>query len=98
MSIDFENDVVLLTCASGRQCSRLIPLLYGKWKQLRLLVNSASSEERLKAQYPDATVVRADMSRAEDARRVLSGVTTFFIFAHLFTRLLTAVRLQSDIL
>lgn len=76
MSIDYKNDVILLTCASGKQCSRLIPLLYGKWKQLRLVVNSASSEERLRAQYPDASVVRADMARAEDAQRILAGVTT----------------------
>ncbi|KAF9890682.1 hypothetical protein FE257_005548 [Aspergillus nanangensis] len=76
MSVDLENDVVLLTCASGKQCSRLIPLLYNKWKQLRLAVNSPSSEELLKAKYPDATVVRADMSRTDDARRIMSGVTT----------------------
>jgi uncharacterized protein YbjT (DUF2867 family) len=76
MSIDFENDVLLLTCASGKQCARLIPLVYGRWKRLRLVVHSASSEERLKAQYPDADVVRGDMSRAEDAKRILSDVTS----------------------
>ncbi|AEO69901.1 3fe92f1b-c3ef-4bdf-98a4-5777eb6d26a8 [Thermothielavioides terrestris] len=75
MAVDFENDIILLTCASGKQCSRLIPLLYGKWKKLRLAAHSAASEERLKAQYPEATVVRADMSRPDDARRILSGVT-----------------------
>ncbi|KAJ5914998.1 hypothetical protein N7504_003881 [Penicillium tannophilum] len=75
MSVDFENDVILLTCASGKQCSQLIPLLYNKWQKLRLAVNSASSEERLKAAYPNATVVRADMARSDDARRILSGVT-----------------------
>ena len=76
MSVDFKNDVILLTCASGKQCSRLIPLLYNKWKRLRLAVNTSSSEERLKTKYPNATVVRADMSRVDDARRILSGVTT----------------------
>ncbi|KAL2022920.1 hypothetical protein VTK56DRAFT_4135 [Thermocarpiscus australiensis] len=75
MSVDFENDIILLTCANGKQCSRLIPLLYGKWKRLRLATRSAASEERLKARYPDATVVRADMARPDDARRILSGVT-----------------------
>ncbi|KAF9882766.1 hypothetical protein FE257_005301 [Aspergillus nanangensis] len=76
MSVDVENDVVLLTCASGKQCSRLIPLLYDKWKHLRLAVNTVSSEERLKTEYPNATVMRVDMSRTDDARRILSGVTT----------------------
>ncbi|KAJ5784224.1 uncharacterized protein N7503_009436 [Penicillium pulvis] len=75
MSVDFENDVILLTCASGKQCSQLIPLLYNKWQKLRLAVNSASSEERLKTTYPNATVVRADMARPDDAKRILSGVT-----------------------
>jgi uncharacterized protein YbjT (DUF2867 family) len=76
MSVNFETDVLLLTCASGKQCSRLIPLLYKQWKNLRLVVNSESSEESLKAKWPNATVVRADMARIEDARRILSGVTS----------------------
>lgn len=75
MSVDFENDVVLLTCASGKQCSRLIPLLYEKWKHLRLAVNSTASAQRLEREYPNATVVQADMGKADDARRILSGVT-----------------------
>lgn len=76
MSIDFEKDVILLTCASGKQCSRLIPLLYNKWRHLRLAVNSAFSAQRLATQYPNATVMQADMAKTEDARRILSGVTT----------------------
>lgn len=76
MSIDRENDVILLTCASGKQCSKLIPLLYGTWKHLRLAVNSASSAQRLATEYPAATVVQADMANTEDAQRILSGVTT----------------------
>ncbi|KAF7161692.1 hypothetical protein CNMCM5623_007179 [Aspergillus felis] len=76
MSVDLENDVLLLTCASGKQCSRLIPLLYNQWKHLRLVVNTVSSEESLKTQWPNATVMRADMARIEDARCLLSGVTT----------------------
>ncbi|KAL4736666.1 NAD(P)-binding protein [Aspergillus similis] len=75
MSVDFENDVVLLTCASGKQCSLLIPLLYKKWKHLRLAVNSTASAQRLEREYPNATVVQADMGNADDARRILSGVT-----------------------
>ncbi|PWY65407.1 NAD(P)-binding protein [Aspergillus eucalypticola CBS 122712] len=76
MLVNYDDDVILLTCASGKQCSKLIPLLYNKWKQLRLAVNSAASEECLKAMYPNATVVRADMARIDDARRLLSGVTS----------------------
>ncbi|PYH40473.1 SDR family oxidoreductase [Aspergillus saccharolyticus JOP 1030-1] len=74
MPADIKNDVILLTCASGMQCSQLIPLLYGNWKHIRLAVNSASSEEFLKVKYPEADVVRGDMADAHDARRFLSGV------------------------
>ncbi|PYH43104.1 NAD(P)-binding protein [Aspergillus saccharolyticus JOP 1030-1] len=76
MSVDFEKDVILLTCASGKQCSRLIPLLYNKWRHIRLAVNSAASAQRLEAEYPNATVLQADMARIEDAQRILSGVTS----------------------
>ena len=76
MPIDLEQNVVLLTCASGKQCSRLIPLLYEKCTNLRLAVHSASSAQRLATEYPAATVMQADLAKAEDAQRILSGVTT----------------------
>lgn len=76
MPIDFERDVILLTCASGKQCSRLIPLLYKKCRNLRLAVNSASSAQHLATEYPAATVMQADLAKTEDVQRILSGVTS----------------------
>ncbi|KAF2136833.1 uncharacterized protein K452DRAFT_292061 [Aplosporella prunicola CBS 121167] len=76
MSPDTINDLLLLTCASGKQCSHLIPLLYGKWKRLRLVVNSSSSEKRLKELYPDAEIIRANLEDVNETRRIMSGVTT----------------------
>jgi uncharacterized protein YbjT (DUF2867 family) len=78
MAIDLNNDLILVTCASGKQGSALIPQLIGKWKRIRLAVNSTSSEERLKKQYPNLEIVRADMSIAADAKRLIEGVTAVF--------------------
>lgn len=76
MSVNHERDLLLITCASGKQASRLIPLFYGKWQRLRLVVNSPSSEERLKRQWPDAEVIRADLFSAAECHRIMAGVTT----------------------
>ncbi|KAK7548703.1 hypothetical protein IWX49DRAFT_43801 [Phyllosticta citricarpa] len=78
MSVNYDNDVLLLVCASGKQCSALLPRLQGKWKHLRLHVNSQASEERLKTQYPEAEVVRASLDNVDHVRRIMSGVTTVF--------------------
>jgi uncharacterized protein YbjT (DUF2867 family) len=78
MAVDLENDLVLVTCASGKQGSALIPQLLGKWKRIRLAAYSASSEECLKKQYPDTEVVRADMAISADAKRIIQGVTSVF--------------------
>ncbi|GAB1205164.1 hypothetical protein APSETT445_003834 [Aspergillus pseudonomiae] len=56
-------------------CSHLIPILYRKWKKLRLAVHSHASETLLKTRYPDAEVVHADMTQVEDICRIISGVT-----------------------
>lgn len=78
MVVNHENDLLLLTCASGKQASRLLPLLYGKWKRLRLVVHSPSSEDRLRKQYPDAEVTRANLENVDETRRIMAGVTTVF--------------------
>ncbi|GME38566.1 Nucleoside-diphosphate-sugar epimerase [Neofusicoccum parvum] len=78
MSVDYENDLLLITCASGKQASRLLPLLYGKWKRLRLVVHSPASEARLKQQYPAADVTRANLENVDETRRIMAGVTTVF--------------------
>jgi uncharacterized protein YbjT (DUF2867 family) len=77
MSVDYANDLLVITCASGKQASHLLPHL-SQWKRLRLAVNSVSSEERLKRQYPDAEIVQGDMSNAADAARLLKGSTAVF--------------------
>ncbi|KAI9762406.1 MAG: hypothetical protein M4579_000382 [Chaenotheca gracillima] len=78
MTADHENDLILVTTASGKQATQLLTHLHGSWKRLRLVVNSTSSEERLKKQYPNAEVTRADLADSGDVARILKGVTSLF--------------------
>lgn len=78
MPADYEQDRVLVTCASGKQGTDLIPQLYGKWKKLRLQVVSDSSKEQLRKQYPNAEVVQADLAMVQDCKRILEGVTACY--------------------
>ncbi|KAJ4391583.1 hypothetical protein N0V93_005202 [Gnomoniopsis smithogilvyi] len=76
MSVNHDTDLLLITCASGKQASHLLPLVYEKWRRLRLIVNSNSSEDRLKETYPKAEVTRADLCNPTDCHRIMTDVTT----------------------
>ncbi|RWQ99884.1 hypothetical protein C8Q69DRAFT_489862 [Paecilomyces variotii] len=78
MVVDYDNDLILVTCASGKQAPYLLRHLQPKWKRLRLTAHSDTSVQRLKEQYPKAEVVKADMNNAADASRSLSGVTAIW--------------------
>lgn len=71
------TDLVVLTVAAGKQSSLLVPILCGK-HPLRLVVNSSSSLRRLEDQYPQAEVVQADMTLAQDCRRIVKGASTVY--------------------
>ena len=79
MSVDYENDLLLVTAASGRQVSALLPHLVKKWKRLRLNVASQGSKERLQQQFPDAEVTQVDISDAHACKALLEGVTACFL-------------------
>ncbi|KIW22782.1 uncharacterized protein PV07_11048 [Cladophialophora immunda] len=78
------SELIVLTCASGRQCSQIIPLLYqtpspaSPRPALRLVVNSEKSRARLMEQYPDAQVVRANLQVPQECAAVVDGATTVF--------------------
>lgn len=74
MPTDPEHNLLLVTCASGKQASCLLPLLAGRWKRLRLVVHSAASRARLAAQHPGASVVQADVYDGRDVAALLDGV------------------------
>lgn len=78
MAVDFEKDLVLVTSASGRQCAHLLSSLHQKWKNLRLVCNSATSYQRLSKQYPEADVWQADLGDAHEVRRLFRHVTAVY--------------------
>ncbi|KZF23378.1 NAD(P)-binding protein [Xylona heveae TC161] len=78
MPVDYQNDLLVITCASGRQASHVLPLVAGRWKRLRLVVNSESSQSRLKKAYPDAEVVRADLALYTETDKILNGAAAVF--------------------
>lgn len=74
-----NQDLVVLTGASGKQCSHIIPRLYRSNSiKLRLVVNSVDSLKNLQQTWPDAEVVRADLAQPSDCRSLLKGATTLF--------------------
>ena len=78
MVVDYEQDLILVTCASGKQASHLLPHLSQKFKRLRLACNSPTSAERLRKQYPDAEVVQTNLEEPSSCRILLHNVTTVF--------------------
>ena len=87
MPADVQDDVLLITCANGKQSSRLLPFLLPKWKHLRLVVRSESSRQKLLEQYgptwqsnmvSDIEVVSVDLAQSEDCMRICEGVTAVY--------------------
>lgn len=76
---DHQNEVILVTCASGKQSSALIPHLLPHYPNLRLQCNSASSAKLLSQKHPKAEVVQADLASEDDCARILKNVTSAFL-------------------
>jgi len=76
MSVNLDKDLVLLTAAGGKQVTNLLPFL--KFKNLRLVVHSQTSADRLKAIHPNAEVIRTDLTEPRECKRVLKGVTAIY--------------------
>lgn len=75
MAVDFQNDLLLVTIAGGKQAQGLLPHLIKKWKRLRLNVQSSESREKLEKEYPNAEVTQCDLSDAHACKKLLEGVT-----------------------
>jgi len=78
MPVNHEEDLILVTGASGKQAPHLLRHLFGKWKRLRLQAFSEASVQRLKKDYPQAKVMQADMNHPDHAARLLDGVTAIW--------------------
>ena len=77
-SVDHENDLLVVTCASGKQGSALLPQLAKDWQRLRLVCHSTKSEERLKQEYPRAEVIRTDLGLPKEPERILKDATVIY--------------------
>ena len=57
--------------------SALLPQI-PKWSNLRLVVNSPSSSERLKAAYPNAEIITADLTKPSDCSRIVKDAAAVY--------------------
>lgn len=71
------SDLLVITSASGKQVTALLPLLRD-WKHVRLVVNRASSKQKLQTTYPAFEVVIADLTVPSDCIRVRQGATCIY--------------------
>jgi uncharacterized protein YbjT (DUF2867 family) len=78
MAPNFETDLLVITCASGKQSAHLLPLVAQRWKRLRLVVNTPSSQERLQKAYPDAEVIKADLTSLPECKNAVAGASSIF--------------------
>lgn len=78
MSVDYANDVILVTCASGKQASFLIPFLSKSWNHLRLVVHSAASRDRLARAYPNAEIVQANLAEPKECKQLFRNVAAVY--------------------
>ncbi|KAK6004352.1 hypothetical protein QM012_008214 [Aureobasidium pullulans] len=76
---DFQNDLILITCASGKQSAALIPHILKSYKKIRLQCNSSASAESLRQKYPNTEVVQADLFSASDCSRIIADVTACWL-------------------
>jgi uncharacterized protein YbjT (DUF2867 family) len=77
MAPNFETDLLVITCASGKQSAHL-PLVTKQWKRLRLIVNSASSQERLQNAYPYAEVIKSDLTSLLECNKAVEGASSIY--------------------
>lgn len=77
-SVDLANDLLVITCASGKQATALLPHLVQQWRRLRLVCHSPASEERLKTHYPQAEVIRTDLGLPKEPERILKDATVIY--------------------
>ncbi|CAD0100055.1 unnamed protein product [Aureobasidium mustum] len=76
---DLQNDLILITCASGKQSSALIPHILRSYQNIRLQCNSDTSAKSLSQKYPNTEVVQADLFNASDCTRILKDVTVCWL-------------------
>ncbi|CAK4030886.1 Hypothetical predicted protein [Lecanosticta acicola] len=84
MAVDYNNDLLLITAASGKQATALLPHLAPRFKRLRLQCISDSSRKRLQEEYPNAEAIQSDFSDLTKAKTLLKGVATCYLITPAF--------------
>ncbi|KAJ5178197.1 uncharacterized protein N7500_000896 [Penicillium coprophilum] len=73
------QEILVVTCPGGKQCSHLIPLLYNKSRfKLRLAAHTTDSASRLQTTYPEAEVQTCDTSSLTECRKLLNNATSVY--------------------
>ncbi|KAJ5356593.1 hypothetical protein N7517_011202 [Penicillium concentricum] len=73
------QEIIVITCPGGRQCSHLIPLLYNNSRfKLRLAAHTTESASRLQTTYPKAEVQTCDTTSIEECRKLLNNATSVY--------------------
>ncbi|KAK5112240.1 hypothetical protein LTR62_004401 [Meristemomyces frigidus] len=83
MPANLEDDLLLITAASGKQAAGLLPHLH-EWSHLRLQVNSQDSADRMSKAYPEAEIVQANLASQADCARIMVGVATCYLITPSF--------------
>lgn len=74
-----DTDLLLITAASGKQASALLPQLTGRGKRLRLNVSTNASAEKLQRQYPTAEVTTHDLADPHACAQLLEDVSACYL-------------------
>ena len=86
-SVDYEQDLIVVSCASGKQATALLPHLTTKFQHLRLVCHSSNSAERLRNTYPKAEILQTDLNDPGAAAQIVRNATAIYHveppFAHL---------------
>lgn len=78
MAPNYKTDLLVITSASGKQASHLLPLLIQKWIYIHLIVHTSFSRQRLQALYPSAEVLTADLTDPSECVYALEGATAVY--------------------
>ena len=84
MNVDFDDEILLVTAAGGKQARALLKHIASKWKNLRLNVSSNASKERLQKQYPHAEVDTHDVSDPNACKKLFEGVAACYMVTPVF--------------
>lgn len=84
MPADPSTETLLFTIGAGKQTLALLPLLGPRWKKIRLGVRSDTSLARLKASFPSAEIIKADLDNPESVNRLMHNVSVIFHFGPSF--------------